>query len=276
MEVRRKLGDLRRSVLGGDRSDLRVEHAMSTHMATVAPGDTVRTAANRMADWELSAAVVESSEPSILTAHDVLEFVSAGHDPDGEQAARHATPRARSASPRSSLEEAAKEMVDGGFRHLVVTDAGRTVGVLSMRDVVRCWVKARAMPPVVTPIRKAMNTDFVTLEVGTTVQRAARAMFEREAPAAVVEPAEGRPYPGVFTEREVLHSLKAGADPARERLADHLATKMTFSAPGWSLKQAAEAMAQGGFQHIVVVDRHEIRGVISMREVVRRWVKFPE
>jgi signal-transduction protein with cAMP-binding, CBS, and nucleotidyltransferase domain len=30
-------------------------------------------------------------------------------------------------------------MVRGGFRHLVVVDGGDTVGVLSMRDIVRCW-----------------------------------------------------------------------------------------------------------------------------------------
>jgi signal-transduction protein with cAMP-binding, CBS, and nucleotidyltransferase domain len=30
-------------------------------------------------------------------------------------------------------------MVRGGFRHLVVVDGGETVGVLSMRDIVRCW-----------------------------------------------------------------------------------------------------------------------------------------
>jgi signal-transduction protein with cAMP-binding, CBS, and nucleotidyltransferase domain len=29
--------------------------------------------------------------------------------------------------------------VRGGFRHLVVMDGGETVGVLSMRDIVRCW-----------------------------------------------------------------------------------------------------------------------------------------
>ncbi|MEJ7716941.1 MAG: CBS domain-containing protein [Thermoleophilaceae bacterium] len=44
---------------------------------------------------------------------------------------------------------------------------------------------------------------------------------------------------------------------------------MTFSAPDWSLKQAAEAMSKGGFQHVVVVDRMGTVGVISLRDIVR-------
>ena len=31
-------------------------------------------------------------------------------------------------------------MVRGGFRHLVVVDGGQMTGILSMRDIVRCWV----------------------------------------------------------------------------------------------------------------------------------------
>jgi signal-transduction protein with cAMP-binding, CBS, and nucleotidyltransferase domain len=38
-----------------------------------------------------------------------------------------------------SLEEAAVTMVHHGFRHLIVVDGGELAGVLSMRDIVRCW-----------------------------------------------------------------------------------------------------------------------------------------
>ena len=30
-------------------------------------------------------------------------------------------------------------MVRGGFRHLIVIDEGEAAGVLSVRDIVRCW-----------------------------------------------------------------------------------------------------------------------------------------
>ena len=43
------------------------------------------------------------------------------------------------ATPDWSLEEAAVAMVRGGFRHLIVTEGGEIAGILSVRDVVRCW-----------------------------------------------------------------------------------------------------------------------------------------
>ncbi len=43
------------------------------------------------------------------------------------------------AAPNWSLEEAAVTMVRFGFRHLIVVDGGELAGVLSMRDIVRCW-----------------------------------------------------------------------------------------------------------------------------------------
>ncbi len=36
-------------------------------------------------------------------------------------------------------------MIRGGFRHLVVLEGGQTVGVVSMRDIVRCWTEDGAV-----------------------------------------------------------------------------------------------------------------------------------
>ena len=39
-------------------------------------------------------------------------------------------------------------MVRGGFRHLIVVEGGETVGILSVRDIVRCWTADGALCPV--------------------------------------------------------------------------------------------------------------------------------
>ena len=80
----------------------------------------------------------------------------------------------------------------------------------------------------------------------------------------------------MLSAREVLHSITAGQDSDTERVADHLAPRRTFSAPDWSLSQAAEAMGKGGFQHIVVVDMNRIAGILSMRDLIRSLVRSSE
>jgi CBS domain-containing protein len=53
--------------------------------------------------------------------------------------ADHLSRGAKAAASDWSLEQAAEAMLHGGFRHLIVTDDGEVVGVVSMRDIVRCW-----------------------------------------------------------------------------------------------------------------------------------------
>jgi len=116
---------------------------MSTSVVTVAPGCTLHDAAKAMADRKVGAAVVidpEQPGPGIITERDLLMSVGAGQNPDTEVVSDHLSPELTFASPEWSLERAAEAMVAGGFRHLVVVDGGAMVGVLSMRDIVRCWV----------------------------------------------------------------------------------------------------------------------------------------
>jgi signal-transduction protein with cAMP-binding, CBS, and nucleotidyltransferase domain len=46
------------------------------------------------------------------------------------------------ASPDWTLQQAASTMVRAGFRHLVVVEGNEVTGLLSMRDIVRCWAEA--------------------------------------------------------------------------------------------------------------------------------------
>ena len=123
---------------------MRVSDGMSTVVLTVGPEHTLRQAACLMRERRVGAAVVmdpEAAGPGILTERDILQAVGQGQDPDAERVADHLTAELVFAAPDWSLEEAAAAMVRGGFRHLIVVDGGETVGVLSVRDIVRCWTQ---------------------------------------------------------------------------------------------------------------------------------------
>jgi signal-transduction protein with cAMP-binding, CBS, and nucleotidyltransferase domain len=95
-----------------------------------------------MSKRRVGAAVVldpDAPGPGIITERDLLDSIGQGQDPDAERVRDHLTADVVYASPTWSLEEAAVAMVRGRFRHLIVTDGGDILGILSVRDVVRCW-----------------------------------------------------------------------------------------------------------------------------------------
>jgi CBS domain-containing protein len=129
---------------------MQVKDGMSSVVLTVGPGHTVREAARLMAERNVGAAVVmdpDSPGPGIITERDVLRSVAAGQNSDSELVGDHLTGDAIVASPDWSLEQAAEAMLDGGFRHLLVMSGGDLTGVLSMRDIVRCWAREGAVSP---------------------------------------------------------------------------------------------------------------------------------
>src|ERR671914_1152530 len=123
---------------------MQVRKGMSSEVVTVNPGATLHDAARAMAERKVGAAVVidpEQPGPGIITERDLLMSVGSGQDPNTERVCDHLSPELTFAAPDWSLERAAEAMVRGGFRHLVVVDGGEMIGVLSMRDIVRCWVE---------------------------------------------------------------------------------------------------------------------------------------
>ncbi len=119
-----------------------VRDGMNQVVVTVGPAHTLREAARRMTRADVGAAVVtdpEAAGPGILTERDLLTACGQDENLDTELVRDHLTQRLTYAAADWSLERAAGEMVRGRFRHVVVLDGSEVVGILSMRDIVRCW-----------------------------------------------------------------------------------------------------------------------------------------
>ncbi|MFS4097323.1 cyclic nucleotide-binding/CBS domain-containing protein [Streptomyces sp. AF1A] len=127
-----------------------VRDAMSTVILTLGPAHTLRQAAALMSARRVGAAVVldpDAGGIGIITERDILNSVGLGQNPDTERTQAHTTTDVVFAAPTWTLEEAARAMTHGGFRHLVVLDRGEPAGIVSVRDIIRCWLPARAPAP---------------------------------------------------------------------------------------------------------------------------------
>lgn len=116
---------------------------MTRLLVAVGPGHTLAEAAAMMAERNVgSAVVVDPGRPgaSIFTERDLLRAVAAGVS-ETEPVGGHLTDQASAVSLDTDLQDAARLMLEGGFRHLVVVDQqGEPCGMLSMRDIVSSWV----------------------------------------------------------------------------------------------------------------------------------------
>jgi CBS domain-containing protein len=121
-----------------------VRDGMNRAVVTIGPDHTLREAARRMTRAEVGAAVVidpDAGGPGIVTERDLLTACGADADLDAELVRDHCQQRLTYAAADWSLEQAADQMVRGHFRHVVVLDGSEVVGILSMRDIVRCWTQ---------------------------------------------------------------------------------------------------------------------------------------
>ena len=119
-------------------------------------------------------------------------------------------------------------------------------------------------------VRDAMTENVFTITPGLSLREAVVFMTDHNVGAAViVDPEE--PGPGIVTERDLVRSLGAGEDPDSETIGNHLTSRATFADSEWSLEEAADTMAKGGFRHLLVVHEGELVGIISMRDIIEVW-----
>ncbi|WP_290819054.1 CBS domain-containing protein [Halovivax sp.] len=109
---------------------------MSTPLETVSSGATVQEAASRMREEEISALVVTTDPPSIVTSTDVLAVAAEGRNPGDVPVTDVMTESVETVPPEIYLEEVAAMMTSFGIKHLpVVASDDEYVGMVSSTDV---------------------------------------------------------------------------------------------------------------------------------------------
>jgi CBS domain-containing protein len=124
----------------------RLGDVMTRNVLAVAPEDTLGEAAQKMVERGVGSAVVLDFGRliGILTERDLMR-ATAGRTHSSEARVREwMTASPVTATEDTSIEEAARTMLDAGFRHLPVIADERPVGIVSIRDVAEWGAERRS------------------------------------------------------------------------------------------------------------------------------------
>jgi CBS domain-containing protein len=116
-----------------------VGELMTSDVLTVAPEDTIGETAQKMVELGVSSAVVSDYGRliGIVTERDLTRAV-AGRVHSSEARVREwMTSEPITLARDSSAGEAARIMLEHGFRHIPIVEDEHTIGIVSIRDVAR-------------------------------------------------------------------------------------------------------------------------------------------
>src|SRR3954453_14437709 len=118
-------------------------------VVTITTDQTLEEAPRMMRDRGVTALAVidvDSRDPGIITEADVGRAMAAQTRAEDEDPRKHTvrdylTPDVIAAPSDWTLERAARTMVAGHFRHLMVVEEHKVIGILSMSDIVTTWTR---------------------------------------------------------------------------------------------------------------------------------------
>ncbi len=114
-------------------------------------------------------------------------------------------------------------------------------------------------------VRDIMTREVLTVGPQENLREIARTLRDHEISSVVVT--EGQAPLGIVTERDVVHVVAEGLDPASTPAGDRMTRDLVTVAPKTDVAGAADLMAEHGIRHLPVVERGRLSGILSIRDV---------
>jgi citrate synthase len=117
-----------------------VADLMSSPVVTAQPAETIAAVAQRMREHKVGSVVVVDHDAraiGILTERDMLRLAGAGSDASTAKVSEWMTDDPDTVAPDLDATDAFASLSQHGYRHIPVVDAGKLVGIVSMRDLMR-------------------------------------------------------------------------------------------------------------------------------------------
>lgn len=117
-----------------------------------------------------------------------------------------------------------------------------------------------------TTVREIMTKNVINMQIGTTLEEAARAMRERDIGNVVV--AEDERLVGLVTDRDiVIRAVADGMDPTTTTLGSVASRDIIAIQPDDTAQAAALLMREQAIRRVLVVDEQGLCGILSIGDL---------
>jgi CBS domain-containing protein len=111
-----------------------------------------------------------------------------------------------------------------------------------------------------------MHTDVVTVGADDTFSDVAKVLREHGISSVVIRGDRGPA--GIVTERDFVNLLADGGDARSTKVGERMTRDLATVEPRSDIADAAQLMADRKIRHLPVVDKDELVGIISIRDLI--------
>lgn len=159
-----------------------------------------------------------------------------------------------------------------GIRHLAVSEQGKIVGMISVRDLVRYFSTDKKSPlhtltDIVKPLTVLVHREIQTIEAFATAQEAARKMDEKKIGSLMI--VDEKRYVGIITETDLVRKVIGyGLSASKIPVGVIMNTPVLDIDISRTIQEANEIMATKGVRHLAVTEGGEVIGILSIRDLI--------
>jgi CBS domain-containing protein len=117
----------------------------------------------------------------------------------------------------------------------------------------------------VATVREVMKTTLYSVDPSTTVGEAISLMAQNRIGSALIM--EGGKLIGIFTERDTVRAISQSYDAPTHEISSWMTRDPKTVSPDVDSEDALRTMLDSGFRHLPVVERGEVIGMVSMRDL---------
>ncbi len=114
-------------------------------------------------------------------------------------------------------------------------------------------------------VSDVMSPNVIKAKADTSIKEAAKLLVDNEVGSLAI--VNSRKIVGMLTDRDFVRMLTKSKIP--DRVKDLMSTNIRMINPDEDIKQAARLMGKYRVRHLLVKDKGKIKGIISIRDLLK-------